>query len=273
MKKCVYLAVLLASVLLTIHLFREMRRLQGRVQQLEEERVRAANAEFRAGWVGVSDGEKEKMIGIYCDIAQAYTNLDIMAMRIAMLKLPPVNDHLTWQIRPPIESPLTVVFDKAFRLAPKLSDFDSPVRFQRFVKANTEVALFLGCVYARRKSFDFASSYETLTVLRLKQYEEKFAKEGKAEFRDIASKELEFWTAWIESPKGFTHRFADDVFHSSTEYAAIVKPECALPRDKALETARKTAEAMLKPTGLSPSWLSEFQVQGTNSVTSGTNGQ
>ena len=51
------------------------------------------------------------------------------------------------------------------------------------------------------------------------------------------------------------------MFHSSTEYAAIVKPECALPRDKALETARKTAEAMLKPTGLTPAWLSEFTVK------------
>ena len=151
-----------------------------------------------------------------------------------------------------------MVFDKAFRLAPMLSDFDSLVQFERFVKASTEVALFLGGVYARRKSFDFASSYETLTFLRLRQYKEKFEKEAKVELMNVAAKELEFWTAWIESPKGFTHRFAADVFHSSTEYAAIVKPECALPRDKALETARKTAEAMLKPTGLTPAWLSEF---------------
>ena len=258
MKRCVYLAILAVSILLTINLLCETRRLRSKVQQLEDERVRAAHAKFRAGCVGVSDSVKEEMFGIYRDIAQAYTNRDIMAMRIAMLKMPSVNDHLTWQIRPPIESPLTMVFDKAFRFASKLSDFDSPVQFERFVKANTEVALFLGGVYARRKSFDFASSYETLTFLRLRQYKEKFEKEGKVELKNVAVKEIAFWTAWIESREGFTRQYANHEFRLNTDYAKIVKPECALPREKALLSARKNAEAMLKPTGLTPAWLSEF---------------
>ena len=261
MKKCVYIAVLAASVLLTINLLCETRRLRSQVQQLEEERVRAAHAKFRAGCVGVSDSVKEEMIGIYRDIAQAYTNRDIMAMRIAMLKMPSVNDHLTWQIRPPIESPLTVVFDKAFRFASKLSDFDSPVQFERFVKANTEVALFLGGVYARRKSFDFASSYETLTFLRLRQYKEKFEKEGKVELRNVAAKEIAFWTAWIESREGFTRQYANHEFRLNTDYAKIVKPERAMSRDDAARRSYSLAAAMLKPTGYTPAWLSEYAVK------------
>jgi len=261
MKKCIYLGVLATSVLLTICLLHETLRLRSQVLQLEEERVRAANAEFRAGLVGVSDSEKETMIGIYRDIAQAYANRDIMAMRIAMLKLPEVNNHLAWQIRPPIESPLTVVFDKAFRLAPQLSKFDSPVQFERFVKANTEVALFLGGVYARRKRFDFASSYETLTFERLKQYEERFAKEGKDELRNIAAKEIAFWTAWIESREGFTRQYANHEFRLNTDYAKIVKPERAMSRDDAARQSYGLAAAMLKPTGYTPAWLSEFAVE------------
>ena len=93
MKKSVYLAVLAVSVLLTIHLLRETRRLCNQVQHLEEERRRAAVAAIDPGYVGVSDEEKERMIGIYRDIAQAYTNRDIMAMRIAMLKMPSVRIH------------------------------------------------------------------------------------------------------------------------------------------------------------------------------------
>jgi len=261
MKKCIYLGVFAASVLLTIRLLHETRQLRSQVLQLEEERVRAVNVEFRAGLVGVSDSEKETMIGIYRDIAQAYTNRDIMAMRIAMLKLPEVNDHLTWQIRPPIESPLTVVFDKAFRLAPKLSEFDSPAQFERFVKANTEVALFLGGVYARRKRFDIASSYETLTFERLKQYEERFAKEGNDELRNIAAKEIAFWTAWIESREGFTRQYANHEFRLNTDYAKIVKPERAMSRDDAARQSYGLAAAMLKPTGYTPDWLSEFTVE------------
>ena len=261
MKKYVYLAVLAASVLLSIHLSCETQRLRNQVHQLEDERIRAANAKFRVGCVGVSDGEKEKMIGIYRDIAQAYTNHDIMAMRIAMLKMPSVNDHLTWQIRPPIESPLTVVFDKAFRLAPKLSDFDSPVQFEKFVKANTEVALFMGGVYARRKRFEFASSYETLTLERLKQYEERFAKEGKDEFRNVAAKEIAFWTAWIESREGFTRQYASHEFRLNTDYAKIARPERAMSRDDAARQSYGLAAAMFKPTGYTPAWLSEYAVK------------
>ena len=55
MKKYVYLSVLAASILLTIHLFRETRQLQSRVQQLEEERKRVAHAEFVSAWVDISE--------------------------------------------------------------------------------------------------------------------------------------------------------------------------------------------------------------------------
>ena len=71
MKKCVYLAVLAAFVLLTVHLVCETRRLQGRVQQLEEERVRAAHAKFVSSWVDITDEEREKVVNIYRSIAQA----------------------------------------------------------------------------------------------------------------------------------------------------------------------------------------------------------
>ncbi|MBR2838308.1 MAG: hypothetical protein IKE55_05985 [Kiritimatiellae bacterium] len=261
MKKCVYLAVLVAFVLLTVHLVRETRRLRSQVQQLEEERVRAAHAKFVSAWVDITDDEREGMVNIYRSIAQAYTNHDIMAMRIAMLKLPAASDHLSWQLRPLIEKPLTVAFNDNFLRATQLLDFDTSEQLAEFLRTNIELALFFGEVYTRQKRFSMASNMEYLTFLRLRQYKEKFDKDGKDELRNVAAKELEFWTAWIESPKGFTRQFADDVFRSSTEYAEIVKPECALPRDKAMETARKTAEAMLKPTGLTPAWLSEYAVK------------
>ena len=184
--------------------------------------MRAAHEKFRSGWVGVSVEESEQMTGIYRDIAQAYTNRDITAMRIAMLKLPPVNDHITWQIRPPIEAPLTIVFDKAFRLKTELSDFDSPAQFT------------------------------------------KFAKEGKNELRDIAAKELEFWKAWIESSRGFTRQYANHEFGLNTDYAKIVKPERAMSRNDAARQSYGLAASALKPTGLSPAWLSGFRPDAPN---------
>ena len=115
MKKYIYLAAFAASLLLAIYLFREARQLRSQVRVLEEGRRRVALAAIDPGWCGVSEGEKMRMLGIYQDIAQAYTTRDIMAMRIAMLKLPPVNDHLTWPISPQIEKPLHMIFDNEFR--------------------------------------------------------------------------------------------------------------------------------------------------------------
>jgi len=261
MKKCVYLTVLVASILLTIHLFCEARRLQDQVQKLEEERKRAALAAISVGRVGISEDEQERMLGIYREIARAYTNRDIMAMRIAMLKLPEVNNHLTWQISPKIEKPLFALFNDTFLRTTKLFDFDTPSQFEGFVRVNTEMALFFGRVYARRKYFDDAAYYESRTVYCFRQYEAKFAKEGKHELRDIVAKELEFWAAWIESQNGFIRQCAIWEVRTSTEYAEVLKPDCAVPRDKALLSARKNAEARLKPTGYSPAWLSEFAVK------------
>ena len=258
MKKYIYLAVLAASVLLAIHFFRETRRLSYRVWQLEMERRRTAAAVMDQGLVGISADEKERITDIFRDIAQAYTNRDIMAMRIAMLKVPSINDHLEWDVRTDVRKPLYEPFHDEFLFVKKLSDFDSPEQFAKFIKANTEMALFFGDVYARQKCFDYASHAEITTFLRLRQYEEKFAKEGKDELRDIAAKELEFWTAFIESPRGFTRQYVHWDVRTSTECAAIIWPKHALTRDKAMEQARKLAETTLKPTGLTPAWLSEF---------------
>ena len=143
MKKYVYFAVLAAFVPLTVHLLRETRRLRDQVQNVEEERRRTAVAAIAAGWVGISEDEQEKMIGIYRDIAQAYTNQDIMAML------------------------------KPTGLAP----------------------------------------------------------------------------------------------------ARLVKPKFAMTRERAMKHAYNYANILLTKSGYTPSWLSEFQVQGTNSATTGTKGQ
>ena len=164
-------------------------------------------------------------------------------------RLPSINDHLEWDTRPIVEKPLLDSFHDEFLFAKKLSDFDSPEQFAKFIKTNTEVALFFGDVYVRQKCFSHASHAEITTFLRLRQYEEKFAKEGKGELRDIAAKGLEFWTAFIESPRGFTRQYIHWEVRTSTECAAIMWPKHALTHDKAMEHARKLAAALLKPLG------------------------
>ena len=100
-----------------------------------------------------------------------------------------------------------------------------------------------------------------MTFQRLKQYEEKFAKEGRDEFKDVAEKALAFWTAWVESPYGFIRQHARWEFRVSTEYVKILKPERTMSRDDAAKQSYGLAAALLKPTGYTPAWLSEYAVK------------
>ena len=261
-----YCTILAVIVLKACLLHYEARQLRRQVMQFEDERRREAAAALDPGYVGVSCDEKINLIGIYCDIAQAYSNRNVMAMRTSMLKLPQVNDHLSWQFSPEIERPFYSAFGEAFLLLKKIFDFDSPEQFAEYVNVNIEAALFFGGLYARRKAFESSSHIETLTLERLRQYEAKFKKEGKSELRDVAAQALSFWIAWIESPGGFTRQYAHRIVRANFEYARIVKPEFAMTRERAMKHAYICAKLLLSKSGYTPSWLSEFQTNEDDGV-------
>ncbi|MBQ3340861.1 MAG: hypothetical protein IJI35_08380 [Kiritimatiellae bacterium] len=264
---------LTALALVSALLFFETRRLREQIQLMEGERDQAVLAEFRRDWRSLPEGEKARVVGIYNEVAQAYANRDAMAMHMAMLKLPQINDQQTWQWAPDVDSSFYAAFTKTFLLAEKLSDFDSPEQFAEYLQLNIEAALFLGGAYARRQYSEYSSYVEYQTLYCLKQYEAKFDKEGKAELRDVAAKALSFWIAWIESPNGFTRQCAHWMVRANSDYARLVKPELALTRERAMSNAYAYAKTVLSRSGYTPSWLSEFQVQGTNSATTGAKGQ
>ena len=253
--------------------FSETRRLRRQIQHMEEERNQAVIAEYTHDWRSLPEDEKTRIVGIYKEVAQAYANRDAVAMYMSMLKLPQINGQQTWQWGPDVDGSFDAAFKKTFFLAEKLTDFDSPEQFAEYVKLNLAAAIFRGNAYARQKSFEFSAHVECNTLQRLKQYEAKFDKEGKIELKAIATKALSFWIAWIESPNGFTRQYAHWLIFANYEYARLVRPELALTREKAMEGAYTCSKLFLSKSGYTPSWLSEFQVQGTNSATSGTKGQ
>ena len=270
MMRSVFFVVLVALSLAAALLFFETRRLREQIQLMEGERDQAVLAEFRRDWRSLPEGEKARVVGIYNEVAQAYANRDARAMHMAMLKLPQINDQQTWQWAPDVDSSFYAAFTKTFLFARKPSDFDSPEQFAEYLQLNIEAALFLGGAYARRQYFESSSHAEYRTLYCLRQYEAKFDKEGKSEMKEIATKALSFWIAWIESPNGFTRQCAHWMVRANSDYARLVKPELALTREKAMSNAYAYAKTVLSRSGYTPSWLSEFQVQGTSSATTGT---
>ena len=273
MVQLAYSVALVVFALGAALLFFENRRLRSQVRHMEEARNQAILEEFRRDWRSLPEGEKARVIGIYNEVAQAYANRDAMAMHMSMLKLPQINDQQTWRWAPDVDSSFYSAFKKAFLFAEKLSDFNLPEQFAEYLQLNVAAALFLGGAYARRHNFEYASRVECRTLRHLKQYEAKFDKEGKAELKSVATKALSFWIAWIESPNGFTRQYAHCIVRENSDYARIVKPEFAVTRERAMKHAYNYANILLTKSGYTPSWLSEFQVQGTNSAAIGTKGQ
>ena len=277
MMRLVCSVTLAVLALVAALLFSETRRLRRQIQHMEEERNQAVIAEYTRDWRSLPEDEKTRIVGIYKEIAQAYANRDAVAMSMSMLKLPQINGQInglqTWQWGPDVDGSFDAAFKKTFFLAEKLTDFDSPEQFAEYVKLNLAAAIFRGNAYARQKSFEFSAHVECNTLRRLKQYEAKFDKEGKTELKAIATKALSYWIAWIESPNGFTRQYAHWLIFANFEYARLVKPELALTREKAMNLAYNYAKIFLSKSGYTPSWLSELQVQGTNSAAIGTKGQ
>ena len=263
-----------ALALAVAFLFSETGRLRRQIQHMEDERDQAVIAEFRRDWRSLPEDEKARIVGIYKEVAQAYANRDAVAMYMSMLKLPQVNAQQTWQWGPDVDRSFDAAFKKAFFLAEKLTDFDSPEEFAEYVNLNVAAAIFLGNAYARQQDFEFSAGVEHLTLQRLKQYEAKFDKEGKTELKAITTKALSFWTAWIESPNGFTRQCAHRMVRANSDYARLVKPELALTREKAMSNAYTYAKIVLSRSGYTPSWLSEFQVkEDKDATTSGSAGK
>ena len=153
-----------ALALIAALLFFENRRLRSQVKHMEEARDQAVLAEFRRDWRSLPAGEKTRVVGIYNEVAQAYANRDAMAMHMSMLKLPQINDQQTWRWAPDVDSSFYSAFKKAFLLAEKLSDFDSPEQFAEYLQLNVAAALFLGGAYARRKNFEYASRFDQVRL-------------------------------------------------------------------------------------------------------------
>lgn len=62
----------------------------------------------------------------------------------AMLKLPQVSNHLSWQVSPEVERPFYSAFSKAFLLAGELSDFDSQEQLAKLGMQLTQPITMVG---------------------------------------------------------------------------------------------------------------------------------
>ncbi len=147
---------------------------------------------------------------IYRDIENAYTNNLTRALHQSISR---VSSHLGRDYGRPfldLDKALMSLFKKSFVEHRDLRCFETLEEFERFASVNVETAHFLcSCEFHYGADATFwMRDLESLTFQVIRDYVDRFHREGKREFEMSAQKHLEAWIAHIESRQSFSYKMA-----------------------------------------------------------------
>ena len=154
------------------------------------------------------DTDELKLIAIYGDIKNAYTNGQIEAMTLAMARVSPYFGRTKGRPQFGFDLVLKIQFRERFINGDNCRRFESLSEFEHFVTLHMNMALFLcECDYEDASVWDEdLMELERKTFLMLRAYVDKFHGEGKRDFVEVAQKNLDAWIAHIDSKQSFTCR-------------------------------------------------------------------
>ena len=234
----------------------EVENLRGQIVELKRERLKLLQDQYDFSWVVPDAAQKKDLELIYADMVAAYTNGDVLAMKMQMSRLPKIHYRLQWQAAHGVAAAFSTALNKSFLCPSQLRDFTDVEEFERYLLAGPEATRFYGEADIRRRSFDFPVGVEYLALMTLKKYCKKFNNAGHEGLEKVAQRYLEYWIARIESTDGLTRQCAWHTFNYHTLYLRVVKPESALTDAQGVLLARQTASGLIH-CGYTPKWLDE----------------
>ena len=230
-------------------------------QLIPPEETKRARREFEAKYnmtrIDIDDVEQFALKSVFRDIEIAYKNYQVDAMTNAMANVSNRIDHVQGQLFIDLRWGIMSFFANYFVHDALRQQFDTVADFERFVTAHTKTALFLGDCYCRRNDYyDWDLKWiEAETFRVLKTFVDKFHKEGKSDYEEIARNFMGMWITHIESSQGFIRRFA----HCQYEHClALIGIGRGWTRERAISVARGSAEILIRY-GYTPKWLDEFK--------------
>jgi len=266
MKKLILLALACLLLAIILPVFYLSRTTSIASAKISEEQILRIRDQYEPRREYVSPQVQADLSKAYGEIACAYTNNDVKALKVAIEKLPKINDYLSWEVGPRVESPLAGAFDAEFLRTDHLKSFRDCAELERYLRVNLEVAMFYGKLYGRRKSFVAMSMIEPLTYRRLQAYKEKFAEGGHHnDMESVVQKFIEEWIGQIESQSGFTRVAARQIILMNTQHTEAICPGRGLPKEKARLMGRNIAESLVR-CGYTPKWLKEYEDSNVDQV-------
>ena len=239
-----------------------------RVRQKEaqrRERIQARRRMWHAQIVDYGDQlvlrptavQSNEAAEVFARIAEAYRHEQVDDMRKYIGQCPGYVTNIVDYVYDELTTPCARSFCDSFTHNDVMKEFRSVSEFERYAESNVEMAKFLGRLDLQRGAYyDYLKFVEALTYKRLKDYKDKFHREGKKELEKAAGHYVEIWVKQIESPNGFTRRH---MWHYAYLQYPLVENGTMTP-EKLHAWVIRYGTSLLSRFGYTPKWVGEFSV-------------
>ena len=203
-----------------------------------------------------SEREVSEISGFYDKLIWFYSEAKCADMVDLMGSVPVAVNTADESVMKEVNGRLAAMLKKDFGARNKVLDFDDEKAFDEYCKLNLAVVRFLGRVAAKRGICTSDEAiWELVALEKLKLYRDKFEKDGRVEFRDVADWHINHWIAQIESKDGLTRAAA--WFQVSLQYGRIY--DGGISCEDLLGIGRREAAGLVR-IGYTPKWLDEMHI-------------
>lgn len=190
-------------------------------------------------------------------IADAYKRGQIDVMRKYMGECPDCVTNMVQHVYVKLRQSCSKLFYDGFINVEELKEFLQTSEFERYVEVNRMMACFLGNLDLRRGAHsDGMVLWEAIMLKRLKDYQDKFRREGKADLERSASRFVKEWVDQIESDDGLTHSW----MWRQVSFQCLLVEEKKMTLKQLHDVVIHRGVGTLKAFGYTPKWLDEFSV-------------
>ena len=194
---------------------------------------------------------------VFARIAEAYRHEQVDDMRKYIGQCPGYVTNIVDYVYDELTTPCARSFCDSFSHNEAMREFRSVSDFERYAESNVEMAKFLGRLDLQRGAYiNDLMVLDAATYKRLKDYKDKFHREGKKELEKAAGHYVEMWIKQIESPNGFTRRHMwqyADMWYQNVENGSMT-------REKLHAWVIRYGTSLLSRFGYTPKWVGEFSV-------------
>ena len=271
----VVVAFLLARMWRTLHRTTDRLPIEDLPEVVPDYIPRSPTAESFDPFLGqpIAKESENELKEFFVQVTDAYTNRNYEIVRKQIANVPETLYIVTPQVyRDTITLFCTVFMEEVlwksggFMESQPLPVFENARELSTYLRANTDVALFLGRTCIKRKEWGYPLDIlEPAALMQLGRYRRMYLHEGKNDHVEVVDRFTREWQQHIESEDGFTRQYmwhvVDSYVYARERRERIwrrYRLDTWLSKEQIFRIARGKAEGLIKR-GYTPKWLDEFK--------------